>query len=381
MLDTLAAAYAEIGDFERAVKTQQEAIQLASSGDQEKLFRESLKLYEAHKPRRETKPPSDRAADENEGANQPVEFPIIVAKYALLHDGQVIQWPKIEEAIAALPNPNQARLSLYFTGGAPQWAQDAMHDKVRDLEKRYRCKLVSFGGFGQRASIRYDAIHHQSDLAPNKSWRVEGVVQSVDGKRIVGAEVILCPPPESSWTFKKVDIYLQNGRLRQPLDEILAHSKDGGKFAIYPAPNTKYYLVALHPDGCGIVRSDEFAKSGRIQIRPWAKISGRINGVQKFKQSLFLVGSIPAAEGWPNLEFHQYSDEQIPKQPTSDGQFVFNFVPPNVNGALYRLIGFDDFLYKEFQVAAGASQTIDVEPPTEDDAKKFEQSSKKDLFD
>jgi hypothetical protein len=268
------------------------------------------------------------------------------------------------------------RLKLYFTAGAPQLAEDAMFDKVHELEKRYRCKLVSFGGFGQRAGVRYDAIRGEIDLMPKKAWRVDGIVQSADGKPIADAKIILCPPIEPSWTFKKVDIYLQNGRLREPLDEILAHSEDGGKFAVYPAPNTKYYLVALHRDSFGIVRSDEFAKSGRIQIRPWAKVSGRIKDIQKFEQSLFLVGSIPAAEGWPNLEFHQYSDEQEPKQPAPDGQFAFNFVPPNVNGVMYRLIGGDDFPYKEFQVAPGATESIDVEPPSKEDTKKFEKSSK-----
>jgi beta-lactamase regulating signal transducer with metallopeptidase domain/protocatechuate 3,4-dioxygenase beta subunit len=332
-------------------------------------------------PPAKTQPQSDTAPKEKDSANQPVEFKIIVAKYFLLLNGEGIQWSEIEKSITALPDPKQARLRLYFTAGAPQLAQDAMLDKAHQLEKQYHCKLSQFGGVGQRAGVRYDAIRGEIDLVPKRAWRVDGLVQSGDGKNIVGAEVILCPPAEPSWTFKNVDIHLQNGRLREPLDEILAHSDANGKFAVYPTPNTQYYLVALHREGFGLARSDEFAKSKRIQIQPWAKVSGRIGGVQKFKQVLFLVGSVPAADGWPNVEFHQYSDEQIPKQPMPDGKFVFNFVPPNVNGVLSRLIGGEDYPYKTFRVAPGAAEPIDVEQPTEADAKKFEQASKKGLFD
>jgi tetratricopeptide (TPR) repeat protein len=53
-LDTLAAAYAEVGDFARAVQTQTEAIGKFSPGDPELTgFRIRLRLYQAGKPYRE----------------------------------------------------------------------------------------------------------------------------------------------------------------------------------------------------------------------------------------------------------------------------------------------------------------------------------------
>jgi RNA polymerase sigma-70 factor (ECF subfamily) len=158
--------------------------------------------------------------------------------------------------------------------------------------------------------------------------------------------------------------------LREPLDEIVTHSDATGKFAVYPNPETRFYLVALHRDGFGLVRSDEFAKSNRIEIKPWSKVAGQITDVQKIKQSVTVVGRVPATDGWPELEFRQFGEELKPKHPTRDGQFKFECVVPNVAGELERSIGNDSKPYKEFRLAPGASQAIDVERPTDDEIKK-----------
>jgi hypothetical protein len=55
-LDTLAAAYAEVGDFARALKTQQEAIKLLLNhykAEELKIFKERLATYQAKRPWRE----------------------------------------------------------------------------------------------------------------------------------------------------------------------------------------------------------------------------------------------------------------------------------------------------------------------------------------
>lgn len=53
VLDTMAAAHAELGDFDKAVASQKEAIELARQQNRRDSFSDSLKLYEARKPRRE----------------------------------------------------------------------------------------------------------------------------------------------------------------------------------------------------------------------------------------------------------------------------------------------------------------------------------------
>ena len=55
MLDTLAAAYAETGDFESAVKWQTKAMELADESNRKEI-REHLDLLKAGKPIREEPP-------------------------------------------------------------------------------------------------------------------------------------------------------------------------------------------------------------------------------------------------------------------------------------------------------------------------------------
>lgn len=54
VIDTLAAAYAEAGEFDKAIEAEREAIKLAPEHQREE-FRKYLKLFEAHKPRRDTR--------------------------------------------------------------------------------------------------------------------------------------------------------------------------------------------------------------------------------------------------------------------------------------------------------------------------------------
>ena len=54
MLATLAAAYAEVGEFDKAVEWEEKAIQLYANADDCKKGEERLKLYKEKKPYRET---------------------------------------------------------------------------------------------------------------------------------------------------------------------------------------------------------------------------------------------------------------------------------------------------------------------------------------
>jgi tetratricopeptide (TPR) repeat protein len=53
IIDTLAAAYAEEGDFERAIKYQKQVLQISKSSNELEKIKEHLVLYEQHRPYRE----------------------------------------------------------------------------------------------------------------------------------------------------------------------------------------------------------------------------------------------------------------------------------------------------------------------------------------
>jgi tetratricopeptide (TPR) repeat protein len=55
VLDTLAAAYAEAGDFDAAVQTQRKAIELLDDEESQENFQARLKHYESQQPYRDLK--------------------------------------------------------------------------------------------------------------------------------------------------------------------------------------------------------------------------------------------------------------------------------------------------------------------------------------
>jgi hypothetical protein len=213
-------------------------------------------------------------------------------------------------------------------------------------------------------------------VVPNEAWLVDGMVQTSDGLPIDGAEVVLLMPAPESLPYKTLDVYLRDERLRTPEDEIVTHSDAGGRFAIYPSPDQPYYVVALHREGFGLARSDEFAKSRRIAIKPWAGVKGRIESDQRFEQSASVTVSLPAEASWPELSFHQYSEDLGP--PLANGRFQLAYIPPSLKGWLSRSVkGEQGTSYglpaKEIQLAPGETLTVEIDPPSDAEVKRIDE--------
>ncbi len=295
LLDTLAAAYAETGDFDEAAKTQEKAIELAPAREE---FRNHLELYRANQPLRLSPPATDQPKSDDGAVDQPVDIPIIVAKHVLLHDGKIIEWADVERLVTTLPNPKLARPKFYFTYGSLPQREEEIREKIWDFRHRQPLAGHTWASIQPRTSPRYDAVRTAADLIPNKEWLVSGRVDSADGLPLEGAEVVLITPVDESLPYKTADIYIRNHQLRQPLDEIVTTTDGAGHFEVYPAPDTPYYLVALHKSGYAIARSDEFTESGRIQIEKWPADIIRV----------------PAIDKWPEIVFHLESDEPQPTE-------------------------------------------------------------------
>ena len=250
----------------------------------------------------------EKAADATAGlaATKPVEIPIIVAKHVLMHDGKIIEWADLEKLIAALPNPKLAHPVFKFTNGGAAEKQEEIRAKIWELRRRVQMNGHTWSSVSPQMSPRYDAIRTAADLVPNESLRIDGTVETPDGLPIDDAEVFVLKsygPPSS-----RIQVLLQNERLHKLQDEIVTRSDASGRFAVYPPSDIPYYLVALHREGFGLVRSDEFDKSRRIAIQPWAHVKGRIKSDEPTDQSAAATMLVPgeahsAKFNWPALSF------------------------------------------------------------------------------
>lgn len=305
----------------------------------------------------------------------PIDIPIIVAQHVMLSEGKIIEWADVERMISALPNPKLAHPNFRFTHGALPKREEEIRAKIWDLRKRVELAGHSWGSLLPRASARYDAIRTAADLVPNGAHRVQGTVVTGDGRPVDGAEVVLLPPAPESVPYKTLDVYLRNEQLRTPEDEIVTRSDAAGQFAVYPQPGTPYHLVALHREGFGMVRSDEFGESGRIDIKPWARVIGHAHSDARVKQSATVTVQLPAADGWPEVVFHQYSVDLGPPPP--DGSFELAFVPASLTGTLSRHVeGAEGTSYslpvQEFQLASDETLAADIGLPSEADTQQIE---------
>jgi hypothetical protein len=288
----------------------------------------------------------------------------------LLDGKKIVTREEVEKMIAELPNPALAKLHLYYTNTAfGLKKEDADRPWVRQLNTRFGFRGYSMGSIMPRTGVRYDAIEKPADLVPDASLRKVGTVESADGKPLAGAEVVLLSKVPESVGYTGIDVYMRQQRLRSPLDEIVSVSDAGGWFTIHPPRDTPYYVLALHDRGFGLARSDQFARDGVIRVQSWSRITGQVKPDVRFKkQSADLSLKVPAADSWPEIGFRYYAEDI--EQPKADGSFDFAFVPPSMKGSLARSIEGEQgssfsIPTKEFQLAAGETLTLDVEPATD----------------
>lgn len=376
VLDTLAAAHAEAGDFEKAVETEQQAIELAHDADRE-AFRQHLALYQSGQPLRVETPsaPSteigDQSVDKQAAANeQPVEINLVVAKHVMLLNGKkIVTREEVEKLIADLPNPAQTRIRAHVTRAA----QDAnMHPSIvlwgRELQARFGVRSNLGGVLGQAASARFDAIRSPADLVPDASLRKVGTVEAADGRPLNGAEVVLLLADALTATGNILNVRLDGPRLSRPLEEMVTRSDEAGFFYIYPEKDKPYCVVVLHEQGFALVRSEAFANNPSIRVAPWGKVSGTMAHDERYEQSISLRVMHAASDAMPALWFHQPTIDSTKLGP--DGKFHLTNVIPDRPASLYRFIRTPDGkmsfgVHRTIQVAPGETLTFNVNPITD----------------
>jgi beta-lactamase regulating signal transducer with metallopeptidase domain/protocatechuate 3,4-dioxygenase beta subunit/tetratricopeptide (TPR) repeat protein len=385
ILDTLAAAYAEFGNFAKAIEIQNNAIDLATKQKQDKTshipqkdfetqdkaFRAHLKLYESRQPRRKpakatgtslvlpmegSKKGGGRnkadsrtdkkapASAKNGAAKQShVEIPVIVAKHVLLLDGkEIITWDELEAKIAALGNPSLAFPEFYVTNGAMEsGVEKDAKPRMYELHRKYKLQGHSEGTLSARTSMRYDAIHGKADLTPDESLRVDGTVVDSQNKPVTGAEVVLITPVPESLAYKSYDIALVKGRLRNRLDDVVTDTDAAGRFAVYPPKGSKYYVLALHPDvGINIARGESLAHDSKVHLLSWAELTTELAPEPAAKQTASISTRFRGEDGYPEVSLAQYWSDLKDTKPTN--VFGFTHVPPIMETSIQRDIAEPD---------------------------------------
>lgn len=339
LYDTLAAAYAEAGDFENAIATEQKALELATPAEKPNM-QQRLELYKAGKPyRMEQVPaasskatqPSPTEATQVREEPPRTDFTIVIAKHMMLLDGkEFITWQELEDRIAKLPDPSKARLHYRITHAAMESARELQQAEHRRLEETFKFNGYSIGGFSLRGSHRFDQMETVADLVPNPEHACVGQVVDSDGNPVAGAEVIFAPPVDESLAYRGRDVYLEDGKLRSHLDDVVVVSDDEGRFTVYPAnEKVKYYLIAVDPEhGFALVTRQGREAGEAIQLQRWASINSTILPAEGMEQSASVSTSIAEKDGLPDLSINIHVPDRRP-QPKA-GEFNFPCVPPNM---------------------------------------------------
>jgi hypothetical protein len=135
-VDTLAAAYAEAGDFESAVQWQEEAISLGG-GAYSQDFQKRLRLFKAGKPYREGVPPYEGMIDEPPtgfppalppAEPEPIDVPVDEPTETEIADKQ--------QLCAGLPNPHESLAAgLRAVRGSPDPAHSSDRRSPRTAQR------------------------------------------------------------------------------------------------------------------------------------------------------------------------------------------------------------------------------------------------------
>jgi beta-lactamase regulating signal transducer with metallopeptidase domain len=320
---------------------------------------------------------TEKKKEENTDKESVFNFSVVIARHVMLLEGkQIVTWPQIEKLIAKRPNPSRTQPKFYFTHGASETGMyESAQKEIERIHRDYKLVGHSEGSLWPRADLRYDRIQTQLDLKPDESLRIEGTVVKNKGEPVSGAEIILVTPLDASITFKTYEIAIVQGRIRNPLEEVMTYSSDKGQFALYPPKDQNFFLIALHPDGgIGFSGKDQFDRDHKIQLLAWAGLVSEFSKESE-KQEADLSTRIGPTNDIPEIIFKQYWNDLKKELPTL--RFGFTHVPPIFDTTIYR-----SFVEKDggaislpgasMGLIPGETRQLDLGPLTEQQQKQLE---------
>jgi hypothetical protein len=105
------------------------------------------------------------------------------------------------------------------------------------------------------------------DFELEKGRNITGVVRGTNGQPSADTDVLMCTTMQG--------IYLSNGKLSRANSTLVAKTTTQGRFS-FPPEKDPFMLVVINDMGYAEVTQKEIAGSGQIQLKPWAKIKGKL---------------------------------------------------------------------------------------------------------
>jgi RNA polymerase sigma factor (sigma-70 family) len=161
---------------------------------------------------------------------------------------------------------------------------------------------VTAQGYRPRETDRLDLAGEEPLLEPELELELEplafgegdgpsGLVVDEAGRPVGGAEVMLATESQRARLLGGSWRTSPGQRSSSGAGTIVAD--DHGRFTFSPTAE-RYELAAAHPTGYGAATADEFAKTGRLVLRPWGRAEGRV-----------VVGGVPRVGATVHLDHEE----------------------------------------------------------------------------
>jgi beta-lactamase regulating signal transducer with metallopeptidase domain len=270
--------------------------------------------------------PAPAAADDADADKAPAQAQpkalhpnIIFARHVILWEGrEIVTAEQLKQRLADMRAQQPVTPNAYFSLGFSFKNMNAAQDEKDQNEALNRGMLDALeliGGQDQwnmlsfverRGSAVFDRIETADDLTPDPAEKLTGRVLLPGGTDpAVGAQIVILPVGEPC------SLYLRNGKLRDPLDEICYLTDDQGVFEAYWGSlefdqklligDGTYNTVILHEQGYLVINGQLASENALYELLPWKNVTITTPDWEEGVSAEIWVKPAGAGKGIPGL--------------------------------------------------------------------------------